>query len=266
LPPGNASTSARTAGSARSSTRRLPSSTWATDSTRTNRSPNCSANAASARIFARASARWSPCGSTIDAPRVPSERRDTTSRHDDEVGLERRPHSLVVLVGDPERGRRGAPRVPIPRLEPVPGEFCLDDRAFPVVEADRERPVRVREHVAAESRKVVTLRVLRVATMESYSDWTTCPNDEDRKGSPPWTKPRHRHPTSISRTRSSPARGFPSIRAPEPRKRQRVRRGQTFLKQADLAARSAALLEITRFTSRVTPRPSRHIGVCSPRR
>src|ERR1035437_6465042 len=75
--------------------------------------------------------------------------------------------------------------------------------------------------------------------IESYSGWTTCPNDEDRKGSPPWTKPRHRHPTSISRTRSSPAPRFPSIRDPEPRKRQRVRKGQTFLKQADLAARSA---------------------------
>ncbi len=50
-------------------------------------------------------------------------------RHDNEVGLERRPPVLVVLVGDPERGRRGAARVPIPRLEPIPGEFCLDDRA-----------------------------------------------------------------------------------------------------------------------------------------
>jgi len=106
---------------------------------------------------------------------------------------------------------------------------------------------------------------VRGPTIESYSGWTTCPNDEDRKGSLPWTKPRHRHPTSISRTRSSPAPRLPSIRGPGPRKRQRVRRGQTFLKRADPTARSVALLEITRFTSRARPRPSRRIGACSRR-
>jgi hypothetical protein len=106
---------------------------------------------------------------------------------------------------------------------------------------------------------------VRGPTIESYSGWTTCPNDEDRKGSPPWTKPRHRHPTSISRTRSSPAPRLPSIRGPGPRKRQRLRRGQTFLKRADPTARSVALLEMTRFTSRARPRPSRRIGACSRR-
>jgi len=74
-----------------------------------------------------------PCIGKMVAVRVDDRRAEgpiRASRHDDEVGLERRPHILVILVGDPERGRRGAPRVPIPRLEPIPGEFCLDDRAL----------------------------------------------------------------------------------------------------------------------------------------
>jgi hypothetical protein len=54
-----------------------------------------------------------------------------------------------------------------------------------------------------------------------------------------------------------------------PRKRQRVRRGQTFLERAEPTARSAALLEVPRFTSRARPRPrptpSRPDGACSRR-
>ncbi len=68
-----------------------------------------------------------------------AERPVRASRHDDEVGLERRPLVLVVLVGDPQRRRRGAARVPIPGDEARPGELRLDDRALPVVEVDREQ-------------------------------------------------------------------------------------------------------------------------------
>src|ERR1035437_2466518 len=108
---------------------------------------------------------------------------------------------------------------------------------------------------------------VREPTIESYLGWTTCPNDEDRKGSPPWTKPRHRHPRRTSRTHSCPAPKSPSIRGPGPHKSQRVRRGQTFLKRADPTARSAALPEVPRFisTARPRPRPSRRIGACNRR-
>jgi hypothetical protein len=87
------------------------------------------------------------------------------------------------------------------------------------------------------------------------------------KGLPAWTKPLHRRQTSIRRTSLSQA--FPSIRGPGPRrKRQRTRRAQTLLIRANPTARSAALLEMTSFTSKARPRPTtrRPGGACRPRR
>ena len=40
------------------------------------------------------------------------------ARHDDEVGLERRPLSIVILVGDAQRCRRRASRVPYQATKP----------------------------------------------------------------------------------------------------------------------------------------------------
>ena len=89
------------------------------------------------------------------------------------------------------------------------------------------------------------------------------------KGSPTWTKPLNRRQTSIRPTSLSQALRFPSIRGPGPsRKRQRARRAQTLLIRANPTARSAALLEMTSFTSMARPRPTtRHPGgACRPRR
>jgi hypothetical protein len=61
-----------------------------------------------------------PCIGKMVAMRVDDRRAEgpiRAPRNNNEVGLERRPHILVILVGDPERGRRGAPRVPL--VEPA---------------------------------------------------------------------------------------------------------------------------------------------------
>jgi hypothetical protein len=104
------------------------------------------------------------CVSEVVAMRVDDRRRQCpvgASGYEDEIGLEGRPLLRVVLVGDPQRGRRCRTGVPIPGHKARPVDLRLHDRSLPVVKLDREETFRIRKDVSKVTRQVVAIPVLR---------------------------------------------------------------------------------------------------------